>query len=84
VTPGAVHEVKGQGLDHESACHLRRGKRQTAAPPAHLNWETVGPIALGIAGALVGARVADALEFGFLGLGIIIGAILGAAFFVIG
>jgi hypothetical protein len=31
VPPGAVHEVKGQGPDHESACHLRRGKRQTAA-----------------------------------------------------
>jgi hypothetical protein len=29
VTPGAVHEVKR--LDHESACHLRRGKKQTAA-----------------------------------------------------
>jgi hypothetical protein len=41
-------------------------------------------LALGIGGALVGARVADALEFGFLGLGTIIGAILGAAFFVIG
>jgi uncharacterized membrane protein YeaQ/YmgE (transglycosylase-associated protein family) len=40
--------------------------------------------ALGIAGALVGARVADALEFGFLGPGTIIGAILGAAFFAIG
>ena len=26
-----MHEVKGQGPDHESACHLRRGKRQTAA-----------------------------------------------------
>ena len=41
-------------------------------------------LALGIAGALVGARVADALEFGFLGLGTITGAILGAAFFIIG
>jgi hypothetical protein len=30
--PGAVHEVKGQGPDHEVlASHLRRGKRQTAA-----------------------------------------------------
>jgi hypothetical protein len=31
-----VHEVKGQGADHESDCHLRRGKRQplpTAWPP---------------------------------------------------
>ena len=26
-----MHEVKGQGPDHENACHLRRGKRQTAA-----------------------------------------------------
>jgi hypothetical protein len=36
---------------------------------------------LGIAGALVGAKIADALEFRF---GTIVGAILGAAFFVIG
>jgi uncharacterized membrane protein YeaQ/YmgE (transglycosylase-associated protein family) len=39
---------------------------------------------LGIAGALVGARIADAVEFYFLGFGPVIGAILGAAFFVIG
>jgi hypothetical protein len=32
----------------------------------------------------VGATVADAVEFSFLGLGTVIGAILGAAFFVIG
>jgi hypothetical protein len=41
-------------------------------------------IRLGIAGALVGAKVADTLEFYALGFGTIIGAILGAAFFVIG
>ena len=41
-------------------------------------------VLLGIAGALVGATVADAVEFSFLGLGTVIGAILGAAFFVIG
>jgi uncharacterized membrane protein YeaQ/YmgE (transglycosylase-associated protein family) len=41
-------------------------------------------ILLGIAGALVGAKVADALELYFLGFGSVIGAILGAAFFVIG
>ena len=29
--PGDAHEVKGQGPDHETAHHLRRGKRQTAA-----------------------------------------------------
>jgi uncharacterized membrane protein YeaQ/YmgE (transglycosylase-associated protein family) len=39
---------------------------------------------LGAAGALVGAKVADALEFNFLNVGPLIGAILGAAFFVIG
>jgi uncharacterized membrane protein YeaQ/YmgE (transglycosylase-associated protein family) len=39
---------------------------------------------LGIAGALVGARVVDALEFHFLGFEAVIGAILGATFFVIG
>jgi uncharacterized membrane protein YeaQ/YmgE (transglycosylase-associated protein family) len=39
---------------------------------------------LGIAGALVGAKIADALEFNFLGIGPVIGAVLGAAFFVIG
>jgi hypothetical protein len=33
---------------------------------------------------LVGAKVADTLEFSFLGIGVIIGAILEAAFFVIG
>jgi uncharacterized membrane protein YeaQ/YmgE (transglycosylase-associated protein family) len=41
-------------------------------------------VLLGIAGALVGAKVADALELYFLGHGSVIGAILGAAFFVIG
>jgi uncharacterized membrane protein YeaQ/YmgE (transglycosylase-associated protein family) len=41
-------------------------------------------ILLGIAGALVGAKVADALELYFLGFGSVIGAILGAVFFVIG
>jgi uncharacterized membrane protein YeaQ/YmgE (transglycosylase-associated protein family) len=41
-------------------------------------------ILLGIAGALVGARIADAVEFHFLGFGSVIGAILGAAFFGIG
>ena len=30
-TRGAVHEVGGRGPEHESACHLRRGNRQTAA-----------------------------------------------------
>jgi uncharacterized membrane protein YeaQ/YmgE (transglycosylase-associated protein family) len=39
---------------------------------------------LGTAGALVGAKVADVLDFHFLGVGTIIGAVLGAAFFVIG
>lgn len=39
---------------------------------------------LGIAGALVGAEVADTLELDFFGTGAIIWAILGAAFFVIG
>jgi len=39
---------------------------------------------LGIAGAFVGAGVADALEVNFLGFGTAIGAVLGAAFFVIG
>jgi uncharacterized membrane protein YeaQ/YmgE (transglycosylase-associated protein family) len=41
-------------------------------------------ILLGIAGALVGAKIADTLEFYFLGFGPVVGAILGAAFFVIG
>jgi hypothetical protein len=41
-------------------------------------------ILLGIAGALVGAKVAETLEFNFLGIGAVIGAILGAAFYVIG
>src|SRR4030088_1187064 len=41
-------------------------------------------ILLGIAGALVGAKIADALEFYFLGFGSVIGAIFGAAFFLIG
>jgi uncharacterized membrane protein YeaQ/YmgE (transglycosylase-associated protein family) len=41
-------------------------------------------ILLGIAGALVGVKIADALEFHFFGFGSVIGAILGAAFFVIG
>jgi uncharacterized membrane protein YeaQ/YmgE (transglycosylase-associated protein family) len=41
-------------------------------------------ILLGIAGALVGAKIADALEVYFLGFGSVIGAIFGAAFFVIG
>jgi uncharacterized membrane protein YeaQ/YmgE (transglycosylase-associated protein family) len=39
---------------------------------------------LGVAGAFVGAKVADAVDFDFLGFGMVIGAILGAAFFVIG
>jgi uncharacterized membrane protein YeaQ/YmgE (transglycosylase-associated protein family) len=39
---------------------------------------------LGVAGALVGAKVADALEFYFFGFGPVVGAILGATFFVIG
>jgi uncharacterized membrane protein YeaQ/YmgE (transglycosylase-associated protein family) len=39
---------------------------------------------LGIAGAFVGAGVADALEVNILGFGTVIGAILGAAFFTIG
>jgi hypothetical protein len=38
----------------------------------------------GIAGAPVGAKIANAPEFHFLGVGTVIGAILGAAFFVIG
>jgi len=38
----------------------------------------------GIAGAPVGAKIADAPEFHFPGVGTVIGAILGAAFFVIG
>jgi uncharacterized membrane protein YeaQ/YmgE (transglycosylase-associated protein family) len=41
-------------------------------------------VLLGIAGALVGAKIAETLEFNFLGIGAVIGAILGAAFFVIG
>jgi uncharacterized membrane protein YeaQ/YmgE (transglycosylase-associated protein family) len=39
---------------------------------------------LGIAGALVGAKIADALELRFLDAVTVIGGILGAAFFVIG
>jgi uncharacterized membrane protein YeaQ/YmgE (transglycosylase-associated protein family) len=39
---------------------------------------------LGIAGALVGARLTDAMQFDFLGPGTVIGAFLGAAFFTIG
>ena len=38
---------------------------------------------LGIAGALVGAKIADALELRFLDVVTVIGGILGAAFFVI-
>jgi uncharacterized membrane protein YeaQ/YmgE (transglycosylase-associated protein family) len=41
-------------------------------------------ILFGIAGALVGARIADAVDFDFLGFGPAIAAVLGAAFFVIG
>jgi hypothetical protein len=54
-------------------------------PPASPNPRSKSPyLLLGIAGALVGAKVADALDFDFLGLGTVIGAVLGAAFFVIG
>ncbi len=53
--------------------------------PASRNRGAKSPyLLLGIAGAFVGAGVADALEFNFLGFGTIIGAILGAAFFAIG
>lgn len=41
-------------------------------------------ILFGIAGALVGASIADAVDFDFLGFGPAIAAVLGAAFFVIG
>jgi uncharacterized membrane protein YeaQ/YmgE (transglycosylase-associated protein family) len=41
-------------------------------------------ILLGIAGALVGARIADAIAFDFFGFGMVVAAFLGAAFFVIG
>jgi uncharacterized membrane protein YeaQ/YmgE (transglycosylase-associated protein family) len=41
-------------------------------------------VLLGIAGALVGARIADAIAFDFFGFGMVVAAILGAAFFVIG
>jgi uncharacterized membrane protein YeaQ/YmgE (transglycosylase-associated protein family) len=54
-------------------------------PPSSPNPRSKSPyLLLGIAGALVGAKVADALDFDFLGLGTVIGAVLGAAFFVIG
>jgi uncharacterized membrane protein YeaQ/YmgE (transglycosylase-associated protein family) len=39
---------------------------------------------LGIAGALVGARISDFLGFEFLSVGSALATILGAAFFVIG
>jgi uncharacterized membrane protein YeaQ/YmgE (transglycosylase-associated protein family) len=39
---------------------------------------------LGIGGALVGAKIVDAIEFDVLGAGTFVGAALGAAFFVIG
>jgi uncharacterized membrane protein YeaQ/YmgE (transglycosylase-associated protein family) len=39
---------------------------------------------LGIAGALVGERIADVLGFDFPSVGSALGIILGAAFFVIG
>jgi uncharacterized membrane protein YeaQ/YmgE (transglycosylase-associated protein family) len=39
---------------------------------------------LGIAGALVGAKIAEALEVFLMGAGPLVGAALGAAFFVIG
>jgi hypothetical protein len=39
---------------------------------------------LGIAGALVGARISDVLGFQFLSFGSVLGTILAAAFFVIG
>ena len=39
---------------------------------------------LGVAGALVGGKIADVLEVYVLGVGPFIGAALGAAFFVIG
>jgi hypothetical protein len=39
---------------------------------------------LGIARALVGAKIVDAIEFDILGAGTFVGAALGAAFFVIG
>jgi uncharacterized membrane protein YeaQ/YmgE (transglycosylase-associated protein family) len=39
---------------------------------------------LGIGGALVGAKIVDAIEFDVLGAGTFVGAALGAVFFVIG
>ena len=39
---------------------------------------------LGIAGALVGAKITEALEVYFLGTGPLIGAVVGATFFVVG
>jgi uncharacterized membrane protein YeaQ/YmgE (transglycosylase-associated protein family) len=39
---------------------------------------------LGVAGALVGGKIADVLEVYVFGAGPFIGAVLGAAFFVIG
>ena len=39
---------------------------------------------LGVAGALVGGNISDVLEVYVLGAGPFIGAVLGAAFFVIG
>jgi uncharacterized membrane protein YeaQ/YmgE (transglycosylase-associated protein family) len=39
---------------------------------------------LGIAGALVGAKITEALDVSFMAAGPLIGAALGAAFFVIG
>jgi uncharacterized membrane protein YeaQ/YmgE (transglycosylase-associated protein family) len=39
---------------------------------------------LGIGGALVGAKIVEAIDFDVLGAGTFVGAALGAAFFVIG
>ena len=51
-----MHEVKGQGPDHESACHLRRGKRQTAANgvAAKIQTETIKKLGAMVA---VGTRI---------------------------
>ena len=51
-THGAVHEVGGREPEHESACHLRRGNRQTAANgvAATIQTETIkklGPMSVG-------------------------------------
>jgi uncharacterized membrane protein YeaQ/YmgE (transglycosylase-associated protein family) len=53
--------------------------------PASPNPRSKSPyLLLGIAGALVGAKFADAVDFDFHGFGIVVGAIPGAAFLVIG